>query len=106
MSITTKYTAEQWDKFSGAFRDLSMGTVSMARSVLVDGLRPSDVAKEQGESRQLVYAAVKRVTKILNDQGAQELVPVMVWLPPELAAQVEEMAAPYNKPPSKPSKKT
>lgn len=103
--MQSKYTVDQWDKFSDAFRDLSVGTVAMARSVLVDGVRPSDVAKAQGESRQLVYAAVKRVTKILNDQGAQELVPVMVWLPPDLAAQVEAMAAPYNGSTVKPVKK-
>ena len=49
-------------------------------------------------SRQLVYAAVKRVRNILEEHEAQELVPVMVWLPPELAEQVKQMAAPYAQP--------
>lgn len=90
-----KYTAEQWDRIKPAVRNLAVGTVEMARAVLVDGKRPSDVAKELGESRQLVNAAIKRVRDVLDKYQEAGLVPVMVWLPPELAAQVMEMAKPY-----------
>ncbi|MBF4560512.1 hypothetical protein GIW54_12940 [Pseudomonas proteolytica] len=93
-----KYTADQWEKVSPAFRGLAVGTVEMAKAVLVDGQRPADLARQADVSRQLVYAAVKRVRNILEEHEAQELVPVMVWLPPELAEQVKQMAAPYAQP--------
>ena len=96
-----KYTAAQWEAYLPAFRDLAMGTVQMAKAVLVDGQKPSQVAKETGDSRQLVYAAVKRVRTILEKHDVQELVPVLVWLPPELAEQVRQMAAPYQQPKTK-----
>ena len=73
-----KYTAAQWEQVSPAFRGLAVGTVEMAKAVLVDGVRPSDLARESDVSRQLVYAAVQRVRKILEEHQAQELVPVMV----------------------------
>lgn len=58
------------------------------------------------QSRQLIYAAVKRVCNILDEHETAGLVPVMVWLPPELAAQVKEMAKPYmDAPPAKAAKK-
>lgn len=60
-----------------------------------------DLARQADVSRQLVYAAVQRVRKILEEHQAQELVPVMVWLPPELAEQVRQMAAPYDQPEGK-----
>ncbi|MDU8491951.1 TrfB-related DNA-binding protein [Pseudomonas syringae pv. actinidiae] len=90
-----KYTAEQWDRIKPAMRNLAFATVEMARAVLVEGKRPSDVAKEVGETRQLVNAAIKRVRNVLDKHQEAGLVPVMVWLPPELAAQVMEMAKPY-----------
>nr|WP_015647616.1 TrfB-related DNA-binding protein [Pseudomonas sp. GLE121]AGL12861.1 putative transcriptional regulator [Pseudomonas sp. GLE121] len=98
-----KYTAEQWDRISPAMRNLAVGTVAMARAVLVDGKRPSEIAKEMGESRQLVNAAIKRVRDVLDKHQEAGLVPVMVWLPPELAAQVHEMAKPYME--AKPAQK-
>lgn len=96
-----KYTADQWEKVSPAFHGLAVGTVEMAKAVLVDGQRPVDVARQADVSRQLVYAAVKRVRNILEEHDAQELVPVMVWLPPELAEQVKKMAAPFAQPEGK-----
>ena len=79
------YTAEDWKRISPVF----------ASRRLVDGQRPQDVANDRGMSKQTVHAAVKRVRAILDEHGASELVPVIVWLPPELAAQVMEMAKPY-----------
>ena len=96
-----KYTAAQWEQVSPASRGLAIGTVEMAKAVLVDGVRPSDLARQADVSRQLVYAAVQRVRKILEEHQAEELVPVMVWLPPELAEQVRQMAAPYDQPEGK-----
>lgn len=89
------FTIEQWEQFSPAMRSMNVATVQIARAVLVDGKRPMDVADEMGESRQLVYAAVKRVREIL-ERKALGLVPVLVWLPPEQAEQVKEMAKSYE----------
>lgn len=51
--------AAQWEQVSPAFRGLVVGTVEMAKAVLVDGVRPSDLARQSDVSRQLVYAAVQ-----------------------------------------------
>lgn len=101
-----KYTAKQWEDMAPALRSLAVGTVETARAVLVEGKRPSVVARERGESRQLVNAAVKRVRTIFERQ-TPGLVPVLVWLPPELAEQVKQMAAPYQEgqEPTKPKKR-
>lgn len=61
----------------------------------MDGKRPIEVADELGESSQMVSAAVKRVREIL-ERKALGLVPVLVWLPPEQAEQVKEMAKSYE----------
>lgn len=91
-----RYTAEQWEQIKPALQGLAVGTVETARAVLVDGVAPAALQKETGKSKQLIHAAVKRVRALLDENEAQGLVPVMVWLPPELAEQVREMAAPYQ----------
>jgi len=70
---------------------LSLDTVAVARSVLVEGKGKAEVAKETGLSRQRVGQAVLRV------QAADEKAPegwqrIEIWLPPELVQQVEDMA--------------
>ena len=94
------YTAEQWDQIVPALRSLAAITIQMAKAVLVDGQRPADVAREVGESRQLVNAAIKRVTDIAGKPHGDGLVPVMVWLPADKAAQVQEMAREYMEEPT------
>jgi len=94
------YTAEQWHKIVPALRSLANITIQMAQAVLVDGKRPADVAREMGESRQLVNAAIKRVTDIAGKPHGTGLVPVVVWLPADKAAQVEEMAREYIEEPA------
>jgi len=96
-----KYTTAQWEQFSPALDGLAGRTVAMAKAVLVNGDRPVDVAQAHASSRQNVYAAVKKVQTVLEKNGADALVPVMVWLPPELAKQVQEMAKPYETPAKK-----
>lgn len=94
------YTAEDWKKIAPVFasRRLAISTVEIAKAILVDGQRPQDVANARNMSKQTVHAAVKRVRAILDEQGAKELVPVLVWLPAELAEKVREMAKPYPQP--------
>jgi len=94
------YTAEDWKKIAPVFasRRLAISTVEIAKAILVDGQRPQDVANARSMSKQTVHAAVKRVRAILDEQGATELVPVLVWLPADLAQQVMDMAKPYPQP--------
>lgn len=94
------YTAQQWNQVAPVFssRRLAIATVEIAKAVLVDGQRIQDVASARNISRQSAHAAVKRVRSILEEQGATDLVPVLVWLPPELAEQVRDMAKPYPQP--------
>lgn len=76
-----KYTAEQWTASLPALRGMSTKTLDIARAVLVEGKEPIEVANNIGQSRQLVHAAIKRVTAVLERQTVG-LVPVMVWLTP------------------------
>ncbi|HGW5540893.1 TPA: TrfB-related DNA-binding protein [Pseudomonas aeruginosa] len=92
-----KYTAEQWSASLPALRGMSVKTLDIARSVLVEGKEPIEVANEIGQSRQLVHAAIKRVVSVLERQTVG-LVPVMVWLTPEEAELVKQMAAKHEQP--------
>lgn len=92
-----KYTAEQWTASLPALRGMSTKTLDIARAVLVEGKEPIEVANNIGQSRQLVHAAIKRVTAVLERQIVG-LVPVMVWLTPEEAEQVKQMAAKHEQP--------
>lgn len=100
------YTKEEWKMVAPLFasKRLAISTVEVAKAVLVDGQRITDVAEARGMTKQTAHAAVKRVRKILEEQGAGELVPVLVWLPPELAEQVREMAKPFPQPAAQKSK--
>ncbi|WP_312676950.1 TrfB-related DNA-binding protein, partial [Escherichia coli] len=64
----------------------------------VDGRKQVDVAKEFDRSKQTVNAAIRRVTAIFNEviPEDEQLEFVQVWLPPELAKQVKEMAKKHN----------
>ncbi|WP_139581520.1 TrfB-related DNA-binding protein, partial [Escherichia coli] len=72
--------------------------IDMAYAVLVDGRKQVDVASEFDRSKQTVNAAIRRVTAIFNEviPEDEQLEFVQVWLPPELAKQVKEMAKPYQ----------
>lgn len=94
---TDRITPEDWEKLLPALKTCSVLTLEIARSVLVEGLRPADVARDQGKSRQAVAASVKRVKDMIKPFEVEELVPVSVWLPPDLAEQVLAMAKPYMK---------
>ena len=70
---------------------LTLDTVKIARAVLVDGMAPAEAGAAHGMTRQRVHAITKRF------QAAAQEIPrdwrrIEVWLPPELAAQVEAMA--------------
>ena len=66
------YTKEEWKKVAPLFasKRLAISTVEVAKAVLVDGQRITDVAEARGMTKQTAHAAVKRVRKILEEQGA------------------------------------
>ena len=71
---------------------LTLDTIDIARAVMVEGLGTTEAAKRFGMSRQRVHGIVARF------RAAAMEVPtgwrrVEVWLPPQLANQVEDMAA-------------
>ncbi|WP_224873764.1 TrfB-related DNA-binding protein [Klebsiella pneumoniae] len=93
-----RISPEEWQRIAPALRTCSQVTIDMAYAVLVDGRKQVDVAKEFYRSKQTVNAAIRRVTAIFNEviPEDEQLEFVQVWLPPELAKQVKEMAKPYQ----------
>ncbi|MDV0829721.1 TrfB-related DNA-binding protein [Escherichia coli] len=93
-----RISPEEWQRIAPALRTCSQVTIDMAYAVLVDGRKQVDVAKEFDRSKQTVNAAIRRVTAIFNEviPEDEQLEFVQVWLPPELAKQVKEMAKLYQ----------
>ena len=93
-----RISPEEWQRIAPALRTCSQVTIDMAYAVLVDGRKQVDVAKEFDRSKQTVNAAIRRVTAIFNEviPENEQLEFVQVWLPPELAKQVKEMAKKHN----------
>ncbi|EAU4728401.1 ArdK family transcriptional regulator [Salmonella enterica] len=93
-----RISPEEWQRIAPALRTCSQVTIDMAYAVLVDGRKQVDVAKDFDRSKQTVNAAIRRVTAIFNEviPEDEQLEFVQVWLPPELAKQVKEMAKPYQ----------
>lgn len=93
-----RISPEEWQRIAPALRTCSQVTIDMAYAVMVDGRKQVDVAKEFDRSKQTVNAAIRRVTAIFNEviPEDEQLEFVQVWLPPELAKQVKEMAKKHN----------
>ncbi|HBV4266000.1 TPA: hypothetical protein MDW71_005293 [Klebsiella pneumoniae] len=93
-----RISPEEWQRIAPALRTCSQVTIDMAYAVLVDGRKQVEVAKEFDRSKQTVNAAIRRVTAIFSEviPEDEQLEFVQVWLPPELAKQVKEMAKPYQ----------
>lgn len=84
-------TAEEFDALRPLVGRLALDTVEIARAVLVDGMKTSEAASRYGMTRQRVHGIVQRF------RAAAQEVPtgwrrIEIWLPPELATQVEAMA--------------
>lgn len=91
MANPQRMTVDEFERLRPRLGRVSPASVAIARAVLVDGLTLSEAGQRNGLTRQRVHGIVKRF------QIAAELVPpnwkrVEVWLPPALAAEVEEMA--------------
>lgn len=84
-------TADEFDALRPRLGRLSLDSVAIARAVLVEGLKPADVAARFDMSRQRVHGIVQRF------RAAAQEVPtgwrrIEVWLPHEIALKVEAMA--------------
>lgn len=86
-----KMTADEFDALQPRLGRLTVDTVKIARTVLVDGVRPVDAATQYGTSRQRVNAIIRRFEEATREFPT-DWRRVDVWLPPELAARVEQMA--------------
>lgn len=84
-------TAKEFDALRPRLGRLAINTVVIARAVLVDGMTQTEAANHYSMTRQRVHGIVQRF------RAAAQEVPagwrrVEVWLPPEVAIQVEAMA--------------
>ncbi|OIS90235.1 TrfB-related DNA-binding protein [Brucella cytisi] len=84
-------TEQQFNDARPRLGRLSLDTLAIAREVLVDGTPQSEVARKHGLSRQRVHGMVTRVQAAINEIP-QGWVRLEIWLPPELAQKVEDMA--------------
>lgn len=91
MTGSATMTADEFEALRPRLGRLALDTVDIAREVLVEGMRPTEAAVRHNMSRQRVHGIVQRF------RAAAQEVPtgwrrVEVWLPPELAVEVEAMA--------------
>ncbi|WP_323839643.1 TrfB-related DNA-binding protein [Photorhabdus africana] len=93
----SRISQTDWNRAYPALKGFAITTLEIAEAVLVEGKKPADVSKERNITRQNVYAAVKRVTSILDKQEIEGLHHVDVWLPKDQAEEVYKMAEPYMK---------
>lgn len=84
-------SSEEFDALRPRLGRLSIDSLDVARAILVEGLRPTDVADRHGMSRQRVHGIVQRFLAVCNEVPTHWR-RVEVWLPPELAEQVEALA--------------
>jgi hypothetical protein len=85
-----RMTQAEFDAFRPNLGRMALDSIDIARLVLVEGMTQAEVAATQNMSRQRVFGILERFQK------ATQAIPagwrkVEVWLPPELAAQVEAM---------------
>lgn len=85
-------TLQEFDALRPRLGRLTVDSFDVARAVLVEGIRPTDVAEKHGMTRQRVHGIVQRFLAAANEVPTRWR-RVEVWLPPELAEQVEALAA-------------
>ncbi len=84
-------TPTEFDEMLPRLGRLTLDTIKIARAVLVDGKRPAEAGQEGGMSRQRVNAILRRF-ELAAQEVPKDWRKIEVWLPPELAAQVEALA--------------
>lgn len=91
MPTAPQMTPEQFDQLLPRLGRLAQGTVKVARAVLVDGMTTTQAAERHSMTRQRVHGIVQRF-RAAAAGAPTSWRRVEVWLPPELADQVEQMA--------------
>jgi predicted DNA-binding protein (UPF0251 family) len=91
MPAAPTMTASEFEALRPRLGRLAVDTIEIARAVLVDGMKPTEAARQYDMTRQRVHGIVQRF------RAAAQEVPtgwrrIEVWLPPEMAAQVEALA--------------
>lgn len=86
-----RMTQAEFDALRPNFGRITADTIEVAHVVLVQGVTPADAAVRYSMSRQRIHGIIQRF------RAAAQAVPtgwrrVEIWLPPELAAEVEKMA--------------
>lgn len=86
-----RMTQAEFDALRPNLGRMALDSIDIARLVLVDGMTQAEVATTHNMSRQRVFGILERFQK------AAQAIPagwrkVEVWLPPELADQVEAVA--------------
>jgi hypothetical protein len=91
MATGPTMTAEEFDALRPRLGRLALDSFEIARAVLVDGMKTTEAAHRYGMTRQRVHGIVQRFRAAAQDvpTGWRR---VEVWLPPEMAEQVEAMA--------------
>ncbi|GAB5097482.1 TrfB-related DNA-binding protein [Caballeronia sp. HLA56] len=84
-------TARDFKSLMPRLKRMTVGNVEIVRRVLVDGISQVDAANESGLTKQRINILVKTVLAASRDIPL-DWEQVEVWLPPELAAQVRQMA--------------
>ena len=94
----TRISAEDWKRMEPALQSCQLSTINMAKAVLVEGRKQSEVAKEFNAAKQSVNYAIKKVTAIFADTGlaSEGLIHVEAWLPPEVAKKVQKIINDYK----------
>lgn len=91
MPNKTTMSSQEFDSLRPRLGRLTIDSFDVARAVLVEGVRPIEVAERHGMTRQRVHGIVQRFLAAANEVPTRWR-RVEVWLPPELAEQVEALA--------------
>ncbi len=86
-----KMTQAEFDALRPNLGRMALDSIDIARMVLLEGMTQAEVATTHNMSRQRVFGILERFQKAAQaiPQGWRK---VEVWLPPDLANEVEIMA--------------
>lgn len=91
MPTIEKMTPQEFEALRPLLGRLALDTIDIARAVLVEGVKPAEAAARNHMSRQRVHGIVQRFRAAAREVPATWR-RIEVWLPPELATQVEAIA--------------
>ncbi len=86
-----RLTLDEFEAMRPLLGRMSTATIEVARVVIVDGMTQAEAAIHYGMTRQRVYGIMQRFRAMKGGLPTRWR-KIEVWLPPELAAQVEAMS--------------